>query len=78
MTLANQASSRPTNKLMTGVAGYAAFDILVQDAVREMWASIPVAFLTTPAVTDLAVAAIGALVAVALAYPVPDRANVER
>lgn len=76
--MAVQTSARPTNKLMTGVTAYAAFDILVQDAVRELWASIPLPVLTTPAVTDLAVALAGALAAMAIAWPIHDRPNVEQ
>jgi hypothetical protein len=78
MTLANQPSAMPTNKALTAVGTYAAFDILVQDAVRELWSAIPLAVLTTPAVTNLAVALAGAAVALALAWFVPDRANEAR
>lgn len=78
MQLADQPSNRPTNKLAAGVTTYAAWDILAQDAVREVWVQLPYAFLTGPALTNLVVYAVPIVAAFAIGWFVPDENNIPR
>lgn len=66
MTLANQPSVLPTNKLTVGA--------LLAPAIAEVFQAYAPPELSGPAMSAL----VGALIAMFVAYWVPDRANVPR
>ena len=66
MNLATQTSRLPTNKLAVGV--------LLAPAMAEIWGAYAPAELTGPAMSAL----VGAVIALAVGYFVPDRLNVPR
>lgn len=76
MQLATQPSSLPTHKLAVGATLAALVSTYAGPVVAEVWPQVMPAAFAGPAVTGLVQALVGMLAALAVAYWVPDAANV--
>jgi hypothetical protein len=78
MNLANQPTARPTNKTLSMFGGFVITTPMVSPVVTEVWPQIAPAFLAGPAATNAVAAIVAGVLSLAIAWFVPDRANVER
>ena len=76
--LADQATARPTNKVLATAGGTIVLTPMVHSAVVEVWPQIAPAVLVGEATTTLVAVALSAVVSLGIAWFVPDRANVPR
>ena len=76
MTLANQPSRAPTHKTLAMFGGFVLTTPQVLPVVHEVWPQVAPAFLAGPAATNALAAVIAALISMAVAWFVPDRANI--
>lgn len=70
-----QPSAMPTNKVLTMAGSMPVTLALVSPAVQEVWPQIAPAVLSGPAMTDAMAGIAAALIGMALAWFVPDRAG---
>lgn len=78
MTLARQPSPLPTNKALTVAALAPALALYVEPVAAELWPQIAPTILTGPETTAAVAWLLSALASLAVAWWVPDQANVPR
>ena len=75
MPLERQPDSLPTNKCTVAAALGAGVVLHAEPVIAELWPTIAPAALAGPAATDAMAWLVGILVALAVAWFVPDRAG---